>query len=340
MSDICRACGKYSDLEAVSRDETYTIRGREIVVRVDSIFCPLCREKYFADEQEQAVIDRIHEKFRGQYGLLTPEEIKEIRCRYGLSQTAFARLLGMGDKTISRYERGFLQDEAHELLIRCCEDASFVGKCLELFGHKLTERQKNKLVAALDGEKQKKKDAWDFFQYLDEVSETSDTSHFSGFKELDFRKFGAVAIWFSRKLHMTRTILNKLLFYTDFLYFSLQTVSLTGSCYRKAQFGPVPSRYDELLSWMENRGFIDCTEEYYANGHTGYHYSPGDNAPECDVGFSDVELEVLERVAEEFSNTNAKEISERSHREPAWRDTEDGKYISYFKAEELSLSIE
>ena len=33
-------------------------------------------------------------------------QIKEIRKRYGLSQQAFARLLGIGEASITRYESG------------------------------------------------------------------------------------------------------------------------------------------------------------------------------------------------------------------------------------------
>lgn len=34
------------------------------------------------------------------------QQIKEIRKHYGLSQQAFARLLGIGEASITRYEKG------------------------------------------------------------------------------------------------------------------------------------------------------------------------------------------------------------------------------------------
>ena len=37
---------------------------------------------------------------------LTAREIKDIRTRYGLSQQAFARVLGLGEASIVRYENG------------------------------------------------------------------------------------------------------------------------------------------------------------------------------------------------------------------------------------------
>lgn len=81
--------------------------------------------------------DRLNEKeFLGKYrelcGLLQPEEIKATREKYGLSQANFAKLLGMGEKTITRYENGSVQDEAHDTLIRAAQDAKFVKQLYAL----------------------------------------------------------------------------------------------------------------------------------------------------------------------------------------------------------------
>lgn len=46
-----------------------------------------------------------------------PEEIKQIRQQYGITQVGFSRVLGFGDKTIARYENGALQDTAPNNLI-------------------------------------------------------------------------------------------------------------------------------------------------------------------------------------------------------------------------------
>lgn len=46
-----------------------------------------------------------------------PEEIKQIRQQYGITQVDFSRVLGFGDKTIARYENGALQDTAPNNLI-------------------------------------------------------------------------------------------------------------------------------------------------------------------------------------------------------------------------------
>jgi DNA-binding transcriptional regulator YiaG len=37
---------------------------------------------------------------------MTPDEVREFRARYGLSQPELARLLGLADRTIRAWERG------------------------------------------------------------------------------------------------------------------------------------------------------------------------------------------------------------------------------------------
>lgn len=64
--------------------------------------CPKCSEKYFgpaAARVQHAAVCRA-------LGLLTPPEIQAIRERLGPTQAEFARLTGIGEATISRWERG------------------------------------------------------------------------------------------------------------------------------------------------------------------------------------------------------------------------------------------
>ncbi len=56
---------------------------------------------------------------REQEGLLRPEEIKSIRDRLSISQADFERLLGVGEKTVVRWERGTVfQNAATDNLMR------------------------------------------------------------------------------------------------------------------------------------------------------------------------------------------------------------------------------
>lgn len=65
---------------------------------------------------------------------ITPEEIKGIRGRYGLSQQAFARLLGIGEASMVRYENGQKPSKANANLIRAANHPTFMAECLERDG--------------------------------------------------------------------------------------------------------------------------------------------------------------------------------------------------------------
>ena len=76
---------------------------------------------------------------------MTPQKIKEIRGRYGLSQKAFARLLGLGDASIVRYENGQEPSKANANLIRAAFIPEFMADCLERDGGQLPEAQREQV---------------------------------------------------------------------------------------------------------------------------------------------------------------------------------------------------
>jgi len=73
---------------------------------------------------------------------ITPEEIKQIRGKYGLSQQSFARLLGIGEASMVRYENGQVPSKANANLIRAAKHPKFMAECLERDGDMLAPAQR------------------------------------------------------------------------------------------------------------------------------------------------------------------------------------------------------
>jgi HTH-type transcriptional regulator/antitoxin MqsA len=96
-------------------EESRTIEVPNVPVEV----CPNCGEKYLgpaAARVQHAAVCRA-------LGLLTPEEIQAIRERYGPTQAEFARLTGIGEATVSRWERGrMLPNRAMDRYLRLLRD--------------------------------------------------------------------------------------------------------------------------------------------------------------------------------------------------------------------------
>jgi putative zinc finger/helix-turn-helix YgiT family protein len=77
--------------------------------------CDDCGEEILPGELSQ----RIEVEHYRVQGLLTPAEVRAIRERTGLSQIGMARLLGVGDKTLARWEAGLsIQNKSTDNLIR------------------------------------------------------------------------------------------------------------------------------------------------------------------------------------------------------------------------------
>lgn len=94
--------------------------GRRVVRVLDRFArCTDCGEELYAPGQMEATQRRASDLIRKEDGLLLPEEIRAIRDGLGLTQRAFERLLGVGPKTVVRWERGTVfQNQATDSLLR------------------------------------------------------------------------------------------------------------------------------------------------------------------------------------------------------------------------------
>lgn len=100
------------------KEETLSVKGKDITMPAQVRVCGICHEEVFDEELDSKTLDAFYREYRKSEKLLLPEEIKSIRLKYRLSQSSFAKVLGFGEKTITRYENGAIQDVCHDNLIR------------------------------------------------------------------------------------------------------------------------------------------------------------------------------------------------------------------------------
>ena len=144
------------------------------------------------------------------------------------------------------------------------------------------------------------------------------------------KKFMAAVLFFAlNQADLHKTKLMKLLWYADMLFFKKNTVSITGMKYIHQKYGPVPQRHSLCLSIMEELGVIELQEQ--ENGEIVL--------PKFDKtlleNLSKYEMEILKSVNSRFLYEKAKDISEVSHKEKGYRDTELSEQISYEYAFEM-----
>jgi putative zinc finger/helix-turn-helix YgiT family protein len=125
VKDECPLCEGMRNLIYGRQQEKIRVRGEEIDVFVNLFYCPTGDHYFQSFDDDEKRIQSAYREYRKRKGFLQPEEIKQIREQYKLSQRNFSRLLGWGDITIHRYESGAIQDDAHNdilLLIKSFED--------------------------------------------------------------------------------------------------------------------------------------------------------------------------------------------------------------------------
>lgn len=91
--------------------------------------CRSCGEDFLdhtADEARHTAVCR-------HLGVLTPDEIANIRTRYGLSRAEFSKITRLGEATLARWERGSLiQNLANDRYLRLLSEVDNLARLREL----------------------------------------------------------------------------------------------------------------------------------------------------------------------------------------------------------------
>jgi putative zinc finger/helix-turn-helix YgiT family protein len=100
------------------------INGEDIAVpAVAHLGCPKCHEVVLRFQDAKRFSEDAIAIYRKKHRLLSADEIRALRERFGLTQVALARLLRLGGNTISRWEAGRnVQTGAMDMLLRLLRD--------------------------------------------------------------------------------------------------------------------------------------------------------------------------------------------------------------------------
>ena len=147
MTTFCEYCNRFVDTHIEEYTDTIKVKDVPIKITAQGAYCAECHNQLFNRDLDNEALLIAYREYRNEKGLLQPEDIKRIRMKYGLSQVAFAKLLGFGEKTIARYEGGSLQDEAPNSLIYLMDKPTNMLEMLNKHGKdRLNE---NELQAAM-----------------------------------------------------------------------------------------------------------------------------------------------------------------------------------------------
>ncbi len=117
--DRCPVCAK-GILTEQTITEDFEYKGHKLSIPNYHVFsCDNCSEEIVNPKSIRATEKKMTDFRRGIDGLLTSDEIKDIRKKLGKTQKQLASMLEVGEKTFARYENGQVsQSKAMDILLR------------------------------------------------------------------------------------------------------------------------------------------------------------------------------------------------------------------------------
>lgn len=329
MKGFCPNCEKDAPLRSVRRKELVDVRGERIPVMAELFICNECKEE-FQNTRGTDQLDAAYREYRRRHGMLQPEEIKDWRSRFGLTQREVADLLGLGGATLSRYENGALQDASHEKMLRLAMDPRNLAKLLESNSEAIPADKRARLLGELAS---LERESCSFEKAYETFLGDYQAGELSGYQRWNLPKILNSFVILAGG-GVLKTKLLKLLFYADFKHFKEHTVSITGLRYVHLPYGPVPDNYDYYLATLQKQGALRVAEKLVGE-YSGEEFAAGVE-PDLTL-FAEAELETLRLVRDRFKKFSAARISRQSHDEVAYKDTAPSDLISYRYAERLSI---
>lgn len=276
----------------------------------------------FEDELfSQLNYNQLVNQYRERHSIPFPEQIVDIREKYGVSAARMSEILGLGTNGYRLYENGEVPNQSNARLIQIVEDPSEFAKLVKMC-QEIDESSKQKLFKKIDQliEAAKEEEVDRQFEKL--ILGESRPNIMTGYKKPDLKKATEMIVFFTEKLQPWKTKLNKLLFYADFLMFKKYAFSISGISYRAIDWGPVPKEYHSIFDYLDRNEHV-IIDSFNINDGIAEKFKPKKDRSFDKARFTTEELMVMDTVAELFNETGTSNIVELSHQEKAWLDNKD-----------------
>lgn len=311
-------------------------KGKVVNIKENIAVCKECGKDIFVPEIEDDNLKRLYAKYGELAGLIKPAQIIELREKYCISQREFCAILGWGKMTVNRYERGSLPSQSHSDILKLIIDNEevFKQKVEEAFeAGRINQKVYDKVAKKFqDSTKNLKKKVINLVLKHPE-------SIYNGFRQFDFERLENLISYIASKVdNLYQTSLNKYLWYIDFEAFKELIRSVVGIRYIKYDHGPVIEEfaYKDILNYVSDKFYIEEIESG-CDTCVSIKVKSNDN---YDLSiFSEEEIDIINRVIDRLNNESCNRISNLSHKEYGWIETNSRELISYDYAEKLKLDI-
>lgn len=329
----CPFCG--GTTERLVKIVNISFRKEDFKINKQFYKCKECKEQFTTDELDNVNIKQVYNLYREKYNIPFPAQLIRARENYGLSAAKMAEVLGFGTNIYRNYENGEVPNLSNGTLLNITMDSNEFLRIVESKENLFTKTQfektiqhLKKLILSDENANYLKKILWD---------DKKTPNEFSGYAIPSFEKFANVVLFFLGLNNSTFKVrMNKLLFYSDFLYFKRFGQSITGYKYQAIQMGPVPFRYDAIFDLLTYENIIDFILEDVKDSIVDKPRALKDFNEKI---FSENELKVLNEIGKRFEDVSTDELVELSHKEKGWIAENKRKGIISYQKYGYELSI-
>ncbi len=296
-------------------DLAQEIYGEVIYLTLDTEICQNIKTERDERRIERHIRRMFMDKYREQKGIITTSRIMSLRKQLRLNQRDFARLLGLGEITIARYEAGYIPTRSNASRI---EQISDINNLVNFY-------------------KENKRDLTDKGQKRVEAYISSYTKVDNGGRVFDAERFndllGYIAT-LAKEAAVPLTLVKcaKILFYSDFMAYKLFNKAISGSSYIRLNFGETPSDFLYLLELSSSTTLVFEDHQTLVDLH-----------PEYDATLNRLtrlEKELVLNIFDHVKGWADVQVIERTQHEKGYQKTALGHVISYKYAQDYIIEIE
>lgn len=269
-------------------------------------------EEFTTTESDTVWFNQVTNQYRERHGIPYTDEIVALREKYGVSAAKMSLILGFGTNQYRLYEDGEVPSESNGKMIRGAMNPRVFLDLVRSSRNQLSERDYNKIIANLE-KVIADSAAWKSEQWAAARLFRSDRGLQNGFAPQSTQRLKNLLLYVLGKMdEVYQTKMNKVLFYIDFLSYRERGMAISGLAYNAIDFGPVPQRWDRVYSAFDE--VIPKPRSVF--GQESIELTT-DRAADMSC-FSEPELAVIDSVCEKMKDLSAHDISDLSHKEPAW----------------------
>ncbi len=150
LRSYCFECDKDVEYVVTKISGTFRVKDKNIKATIYEAHCATCGARMIVDEVERKNGHILFEAYKKEKGLMTAEQIKALREKYRLSAVAFAKILGLGAKNVTRYENGAIQSDSIDRYLKMAENEEAFWACYKEHRKELTSTERAKSDKAYD----------------------------------------------------------------------------------------------------------------------------------------------------------------------------------------------